>query len=282
MLKHVDMLDLSKLDDSVRDQMAHYLRKSRNFLDSVVTIGADAKTSKGDKLGVRTAISYMAPHTLSGINMCPMAEQAQCHKDCLNTAGRGAMHSVQLSRLRRTLVLQQHPKFFYDMLHKQLEAHCKACVRDGVTPAYRPNGTTDKRWELSGRWWEMMEYFVNKYGLKIYDYTKIPNRWVPEWYDLTFSYSGTPFFKPHVEHAVNIGFNVEVGIKGRALRRMAVVFRTREMVQKLLEDDGTFYDLPVVDGDDTDVRFLDPNGVVVALYAKGKAKYDKTGFVVDI
>jgi hypothetical protein len=36
-----------------------------------------------------------------------------------------------------------------------------------------------------------------------------------------------------------------------------------------------------VDGDDSDIRHLDPHGVVVALYAKGKAKKDMTGFVVD-
>jgi hypothetical protein len=39
--------------------------------------------------------------------------------------------------------------------------------------------------------------------------------------------------------------------------------------------------LPVVDGDKDDLRFLDPKGVVVALYAKGKAKRDTSGFVVN-
>jgi hypothetical protein len=38
---------------------------------------------------------------------------------------------------------------------------------------------------------------------------------------------------------------------------------------------------PVINGDADDLRFLDPEGVVVALYAKGKAKKDNTGFVVD-
>jgi len=36
-----------------------------------------------------------------------------------------------------------------------------------------------------------------------------------------------------------------------------------------------------VDGDDSDIRHIDPQGVVVALYAKGKAKKDTSGFVVD-
>ncbi len=40
--------------------------------------------------------------------------------------------------------------------------------------------------------------------------------------------------------------------------------------------------MPCVDGDDTDLRFLDPQGVVVALYAKGGAKTDQSGFVVDV
>jgi len=39
--------------------------------------------------------------------------------------------------------------------------------------------------------------------------------------------------------------------------------------------------MDVVGGDDSDVRHIDPKGVVVALYAKGKAKRDMTGFVVD-
>jgi len=35
----------------------------------------------------------------------------------------------------------------------------------------------------------------------------------------------------------------------------------------------------VFNGDESDLRFLDPKGVVVRLYAKGKAKKDETGFV---
>jgi hypothetical protein len=37
--------------------------------------------------------------------------------------------------------------------------------------------------------------------------------------------------------------------------------------------------MSVFNGDDSDLRFLDPKGVVVGLYAKGKAKKDTTGFV---
>jgi hypothetical protein len=35
-----------------------------------------------------------------------------------------------------------------------------------------------------------------------------------------------------------------------------------------------------VDGDEDDLRFLDPNNVVVGLVEKGLAKKDNTGFVI--
>jgi hypothetical protein len=35
----------------------------------------------------------------------------------------------------------------------------------------------------------------------------------------------------------------------------------------------------VINGDESDLRFLDPKGVIVGLKAKGKAKKDTTGFV---
>jgi hypothetical protein len=40
----------------------------------------------------------------------------------------------------------------------------------------------------------------------------------------------------------------------------------------------TYNGLPVFNGDESDLRFLDPKGVV-GLYAKGKAKKDTSGFV---
>jgi hypothetical protein len=54
---------------------------------------------------------------------------------------------------------------------------------------------------------------------------------------------------------------------------MAVVFR-----DKLPK---TFRGLRVINGDADDLRFLDPKGVVVGLKAKGKAKHDTSGFVID-
>jgi hypothetical protein len=54
--------------------------------------------------------------------------------------------------------------------------------------------------------------------------------------------------------------------------RVAVVFQKREDIPK------SFRAWNVIDGDDTDVRHIEPQNVVVALYAKGKAKNDTSGF----
>ena len=262
------MLNLTALDAATRQQMAAYIAKSRNMIDSVVTIGADAKTSKGEKLGIRTAVTYLAPHKLSGLNVCPMADIANCALPCLFSAGRGAMPSVLCSRLRRTLVLQQMPELFLERLERDLVRHCKACERDGVTPAYRPNGTSDIRFENWPEWVSMVSALVDQYGLKVYDYTKIPNRRALSWYDLTYSYSGTPGYAPFVAKAVAAGM------------RLAVVFRDYATVERLIANGDTFQGLPIIHGDDTDARFLEPVAAV-ALYAKGAAKRDQSGFVVD-
>jgi hypothetical protein len=99
--------------------------------------------------------------------------------------------------------------------------------------------------------------------VQFYDYTKDANRkGLPLNYDLTFSYSGVEGFQPYVEKAIAKGM------------RLAVVFRKEQDIPM------TFRGIPVVSGDNSDVRHLDDDGVIVGLYAKGKAKLDTTGFVV--
>lgn len=48
-----------------------------------------------------------------------MAGIANCSEGCLNTAGRGAMGSVQLARLRKTLFFQQYFKEYKKLLQKK-------------------------------------------------------------------------------------------------------------------------------------------------------------------
>ena len=217
----------------------------------LLSVGSDAKTPKGEKLGYLTAIMYLAPFNLSGTNICPMAELAKCHAPCLNTAGRGVMSNVQKSRLAKTRFYLDDRPAFMAQLRKEIKAFEKKCKKDGFKPAVRLNGTSDIRWETTG----IMDEFPD---IQFYDYTKIPNRKnLPANYSLTWSYSGAN--ERYVEMRPD-SYN------------WAVVFR-----------DGlpsTFKGRKVIDGDETDLRFLDPKGVVVGLKAKGKARKDQSGFVV--
>lgn len=80
--------------------------------------------------------------------------------------------------------------------------------------------------------------------------------------------NGGPVYAPYVSRAIESG------------QRIAVVFRNRAIVESTLANGESFMGLPVVDGDDSDIRHRDPKGAIVALYAKGKAKRDNSGFVV--
>ena len=101
--------------------------------------------------------------------------------------------------------------------------------------------------------------------MQFYDYTKIPNpqRRTLSNYHITFSKSENNLKDCLV--ALENGVNV------------AVVFE-KELPKKYLGYE-------VVNGDETDLRFLDKKkrngtGVIVGLKAKGRAKLDATGFVV--
>jgi hypothetical protein len=237
--------------------------------EKLLGIDTNAKTIKGEQYGIKTAILYLMPAEQGGTQLCPMAKTAGCEKACLFTAGRGAMNSVMLSRLRKTLYFNQYRDQFMLQLQNELIRERAKAKRKGYKLIVRLNGTSDIRWEnepIGHAYANIMQALPD---IQFYDYTKIANRkGVPANYDLTFSYSGVEAYQPFVAKAVANG------------DRIAVVFRDRAIVNAMLANGDTFLGLPVVDGDNTDIRHLDPKGAVVALYAKGKARRDQSGFVV--
>ena len=237
--------------------------------EKLLGIDTNAKTIKGEQYGIKTAILYLMPAEQGGTQLCPMAKTAGCEKACLFTAGRGAMNSVMLSRLRKTLYFNQYRDQFMLQLQNELIRERAKAKRKGYKLIVRLNGTSDVRWEnepIGHAYANIMQALPD---IQFYDYTKIANRKnVPANYDLTFSYSGVEAYQPFVAKAVANG------------DRIAVVFRDRAIVNAMLANGDTFLGLPVVDGDNTDIRHLDPKGAVVALYAKGKARRDQSGFVV--
>lgn len=256
---------LDKLPSDVREQILNSDKFTKWFSEypsKLLSIGADAKTVKGEKYRVLTGIQYLSAHRLSGLNLCAMADIAGCSEPCLKSAGRGAMNGTQMSRLRKTLFMQQYWEEYLAMLQKEVQRFAYYCDAREYTPAVRLNGTSDIRWE--NKIWDYMVYMRYWFGVRWYDYTKEANRIIPDTgvYDLTFSYSGVPQFRRFVDKAKAMGM------------RLAVVFRHQKDIPEVFEG------RTVVDGDDSDLRFKEPRNVVSALYAKGKAVHDYSGFVV--
>jgi hypothetical protein len=220
----------------------------------------------------------MAPYTLSGFNLCPMAAIAGCVKACLNTAGNPAYKQTkEKGRLNKAYYFFNDQNNFMRQMAREIYRINKRTIAEGFKLLVRPNGTTDIRWELipvdldektakiigkkPGVYSNIFEVFRD---IQFYDYTKIANRHsISANYDLTFSYSSLPGFAKYVEIAKSNGM------------RIAVVFRDKKTIPE------SFIGMACVNGDDSDIRHLDPHGVVVALYAKGPAKTDYSGFVVD-
>jgi hypothetical protein len=221
---------------------------------------ANTKTMKGEKLGYLTFIMHLAPSTLSGYQVCASASKG-CAWACLNLSGMGKFSNVQAARISKTRWFFEDRQAFMAQLVKEMEAAIRKASKLNLLPVFRLNGTSDIRWEIypvtrnGVEYANIMEAFPQQ---QFYDYTKIPNRRdLPANYHLTFSRS-----EVNEELALSM---METGMN------VAVVFD---------EIPDTWMGYRVVDGTETDLRFLDGRNVVVGLEANGKAKKDATGFTV--
>jgi hypothetical protein len=230
---------------------------------SLLTVG-NPKLMKGEKKGYLSFVLHLAPADLSGKEVCPK-RTAGCTAACLNTAGRGGImkkgettNIIQQARLRRTKEFFADRRAFLNQLTVDIIKAKTSAEKKGLIPVFRLNGTSDIAWEK-------YEVANNKNifqmfpDVQFYDYTKVNNRKVSHInnYHLTFSKAD--------------GNDMDVRIALQAGMNVAAVFR---------EVPETYLGRTVINGDETDLRFLDDKGVIVGLKAKGKAKKDTTGFVI--
>jgi hypothetical protein len=229
------------------------------------------KILKGLKQGFNTYILHLAPANLSGHETCPKRTNG-CTIACLNTAGRGGMFKkgentniIQQARIRKTNLFYNDRAEFMRLLVTDIELAVKQSKKLGLKPVFRLNGTSDLSWEkypVIRNGFQYNNIFAAFTELTFYDYTKILGRKIVNSnYHLTFSAADGNDADVHA--AIQEGYNI------------ATVFGIKK-TQSLPE---TYMGLSVINGDDSDLRFLDPKGVIVGLYAKGKAKKDTTGFV---
>lgn len=223
----------------------------------LLSVENDAKTVKGSKYGYLTGVLYLSPgKEADGIhNTCPMASP-ECLDLCLFRAGRAEFTpSIIQARVNRTLRYFSNPAEFIADLESDICKLQKEAKSRGLIPAIRINGTSDIA-KLA------MELADRHRDVQFYDYTKLGKPWlrVRANYHLTFSHSGHNLVQciQALEHGINV----------------AVVFSG-----SLPE---TWNGYKVVNGDESDLRFLDAKGVVVGLKLKGNGQKKRAslgGFV---
>lgn len=229
----------------------------------------NAKTIKGEALGYRTLILYLAPATEAQdvmhrpFTVCPWASPG-CARMCLFTAGRGAFPVVRTSRIEKTHRFMFDRVEFLDQLRTEIKSELKA--KHGMKVCVRLNGTSDINWGPL----KIIQEFPE---VVWYGYTKSIDRVLAndpkEEYNV-FSRSETN--EADCVRAIDAGYNVAVVFNTKRGGQLPAHYRLNG---KLVE---------VIDGDVHDLRFLDKRPVIVGLRAKGRARDPeaiKNGFVVD-
>ena len=223
---------------------------------------ANPKIQKGTKLGYLSFILHLAPADLSGKETCPK-RTAGCTAACLNTAGRGGMfrrgettNVIQKARIRKTKMFFEDRETFFNWLTQDIQKAKAMAKKLGLTPVFRLNGTSDLAWE---------KYTIGDTGLNIfqmfpelqfYDYTKVLGRKVGHLPNYHLTFSRADGNDSDVARALGQGLSVV----------------------------AVYDEIPagVPSADETDLRFLDPRGVMLGLKAKGRAKKDYSGFVIRL
>lgn len=225
---------------------------------------SNTKIIKGEGKGYKTYILHLAPYTVAGRgNVCPKATPG-CIAGCLNLSGHGGMipkgettNAVQRARIRKTQYFFDNRAAFMLDLAADISKAIKQAARQGLTPVFRLNGTSDLSWEKytvgdTGR--NVFELFPD---VQFYDYTAVLGRKIAQYpnYHLTFSRKESN--DKDVAKALKMGLNV------------AAVY------DKI--PDGMY------SADNDDLRFLDPVVGMMGLKVKGwRAKKDYSGFVIRL
>jgi hypothetical protein len=223
---------------------------------------ANPKIQKGTKLGYLSFILHLAPADLSGRETCPKRTQG-CTSACLNTAGRGGMfkrgettNTIQKARIRKTEYFFNDRDSFMKDLYQDIVKAKKFADKQGLIPVFRLNGTSDLSWEKYEVGTTGMNLFQLFPTVQFYDYTKVLGRKTKMYpnYHLTFSKAD----------------GNDSDVAEALLQGMSVV--------------AVYDQIPegVPSADETDLRFLDPKGIMLGLKAKGRAKKDYSGFVIRL
>lgn len=224
----------------------------------------NAKLGKSELL----TVSFTGmPAATSGVGNACTHSTPGCRALCLRDAGRLAMGTQKRVSEVRMAFLVQHSDAAASLLYWETLNDARPNRRRGARPvAFRGNIVTDIEFERAIPWL-FTEWRDSGADVRAYDYAKNWRRaeFPAHQYRLTFSASER-HSESDIRDAVTDGRNV------------AVVFD----VPRGFDWPPTWRGMPLIAGDDTDYRFGDPRGAIVALWAKGPAERvagTESGFV---
>ncbi len=236
-------------------------------------IGVPTTTDKA----LKRSLAVLGPESvrlMGGDPSLPMAKTVglcagsskECRVLCLSTSGYNDRHTSRMAF--RTRALYQQPEAFWRTLVGAVEYLLCESVAEDMACSFRFNIISDIPLELYFP--DLFEHYAGQ--IRFYDYTKVPGRPVQDPnYHLTFSYSGANMIR--CQREMDRGMNV------------AVAFLVPFKMMKERPSGGPVFDLKkmrfmgrrVIDGDKHDLRYHDPQGVVVGLTYKRAMNTFKTG-----
>ena len=232
---------------------ARKIARTYGFSSLITQPTANAKLAKS--VGYYNAGISLAQASLSGYNMCA-GSTPMCRGGCLGGVGRAEFTpKIEQTRINRTKLYATNPELFWDILEPELHAVDRKANRLGVTVAFRPNILSDQAWHIT-----MPKMFESFPHWLFYSYTKVKSKVtaaikgnLPQNYHVTYSWSercNSQYLKKCIDKGINV----------------AVPFYDKETLKPTIPANWNGY--KVINGDDSDLRFLDPKGVIVGLSVK--------------
>jgi hypothetical protein len=225
---------------------------NRPFSDRYL-LSQSAKIVKGEKFGYLTGVCYMSPAVaFDGGNTCSHHKAGDCRGPCLVSSGHMALDGAVEARADRLALLLKDPALYFEILSRELKALQKRAKRKGIKTAGRMNGTTDLDWsriQFNGK--TIFQHFPR---IAWYDYTKNPKlaeNYISAGISVTFSWYKRADTST-VLSLLDRGVNVAIAYKDRLAETQKIGGRS----------------VPVINGDQSDLRFEDVRGVVVGLKYK--------------
>mgnify|MGYP003153455442 FL=1 len=259
-------------DHEVRHLLTFSLKGSYRSL-----LGQSHKCDLGEGQGWVTKVQYLAPSRAAGIKgwtACPHASEG-CSQACIDTSGMMIYPTHVEARKRRTLRWFLFPVETMEAFNMEVYGHHGTARLRSAKAAVRADGTSERHfWRKKG---------INRdLDVQFYDYLKSPL--TPAalaahdsgWHQ-TFSLSEKPESLLQSDAWAAVGVNSAIVVAGAGKSSA----KKNKAIADELARRGSFFGRSVIFGDEHDLRFLDPaDGGWVALGAKGKSRYDETGFVV--